>query len=357
MKRLPAIFVALALCGIVAVGAYFVVGQVLELAHGTLTGLDGPASGDSTPVTFRVEPGQSAAQIGEALQRRGLIRSAQVFRLLVEQEGVGGNLAVGEYELSPSMSAREVVAALAGGHVRRGLSVTVPEGWRAEEIAWKLNAIAPGAGDEYLTAVYDTEDFPAELGVPLGASLEGFLFPDTYEWRPQDGARPLVARMVNEFLRRFDAPRREQAAARGLSVRDATILASIVEREAMLAEERPLIAGVYYNRLALDMPLQADPTVQYALAEPRVPAPGDALWKRALSVTDLDAASPYNTYRNRGLPAGPICNPGLGSLDAVAQPANTDAVYFVARSDGSHVFARTLDEHLANIRREQASGP
>jgi UPF0755 protein len=356
MKRLSAILVALALCGLVAVGAYLLVGHALELAHGTLKGLDGPVSNDSTAVTFRVEPGQSAARIGEALQAQGLVRSAQVFRLLVEQEGVAGRLAAGEYELSPSMSAREVVAALAGGRVRRGLSVTVPEGWRAEEIAWKLNAIAPGAGDDYLEAVYDAEGYAADLGLPVGASLEGFLFPDTYEWRPQDGAKPLVGRMVNEFLRKFDSRRRDDALARGMSLREAVTLASIVEREAMLPEERPVIAGVYYNRLALDMPLQADPTVQYALAEPQVPAPGDALWKRELTAADLEVSSSYNTYRYRGLPVGPICNPGLASLDAVAQPAMTDALYFVARSDGSHVFARTLDEHLINVRREQASG-
>lgn len=355
MKRLPAILVALALCGLVAVGAYFVVGRALELARGTLTGLDGPVSNDSTAVTFRVEPGQSAARIGEALQAQGLVRSAQVFRLLVEQEGVGGQLAAGEYELSPSMSAREVVAALAGGRVRRGLSITVPEGWRAEEIAWKLNAVAAGAGDEYLSAIYDADSFAADLDLPPGASLEGFLFPDTYEWRPQDGAKPLVSRMVKEFLQKFDARRRDQVSARGLALRDAVTLASIVEREAMLPEERPLIAAVYYNRLARDMPLQADPTVQYALAEPRVPAPGDRLWKRDLTAGDLDVGSPYNTYRYRGLPAGPISNPGLGSLDAVAQPATTDALYFVARSDGSHAFARTLDEHNVNVRREQAA--
>jgi len=357
MKRLPAIFVALALCGLVAVGAYFAVGRVLDLARGTLTGLDGPVSTDSTAVTFRVEPGQSAARIGDALQAQGLIRSAQVFRLLVEQEGVGGHLAAGEYELSPSMSAREVVAALAGGRVRRGLSVTVPEGWRAEEIAWKLNAVAPGAGDDYLSAVFDADAFAAELDLPPGASLEGFLYPDTYEWRPQEGARPLVGRMVAEFLRKFDARRRDQASAHGLTLRGAVTLASIVEREATLPEERPVIAAVYYNRLALDMPLQADPTVQYAIAEPQVPAPGDQLWKRDLTLGDLDVGSPYNTYRNRGLPAGPICNPGLGSLEAVAQPATTDALYFVARADGSHAFARTLDEHLSNVRREQAAGP
>jgi UPF0755 protein len=241
--------------------------------------------------------------------------------------------------------------------VRRGIAFTVPEGWRAEEIAWKLDAIAPGAGAEYLGVVYRGELYAEELDLPTGASLEGFLFPDTYEWRPSEGGATLAERMVAQFVRRFDGRRRELAERRGLSSREAVILASIVEREAARAEERPMIAGVYYNRLAIGMPLQADPTVQYALADPRVPTPGDGLWKRELSTADLEVGSPFNTYRRAGLPAGPICNPGLASLDAVVQPANTDALYFVAKGDGSHAFARTLDEHNANVQRHQAGGP
>ena len=357
MKRLIVVLVAVGLCGVVAVNAYAIIGQALELARATFTGVDRPVSADSTPVAFRVEPGQNAAAIGAALEAQGLIRSAQVFRLLVEREGVGGQLAAGEYELSPSMSTGEVIAALAQGRVRRGLGFTVPEGWRAEEIAWKLDAVSPGAGGEYLETVYRGELYAELLDLPPGVSLEGFLFPDTYEWRPSEGAEALVGRMVAEFVKRFDGRRRELAEKRGLSARELVTLASIVEREAVRPDERPMIAGVYYNRLAAGMPLQADPTVQYALAEARVPAPGDALWKRELSLSDLEVSSPYNTYRQRGLPAGPICNPGLASLDAVVEPASTDALYFVARGDGTHAFARTFDEHLSNTRRLQGGGP
>jgi UPF0755 protein len=354
MKRAVAVLVALVLCGAVAVVAYGALGQALENARLSVTGLDRPVSEDSTAVVFVVEPGQHAGQIGAALEARGVIRSAQMFRMLVERNGVGGQLAAGEYELSPSMSTGEVVAALAQGRVRRGIAVTIPEGWRAEEIAWKLDAIAPGAGGEFLDVVLRPEPYAALVDVPAGASLEGYLFPDTYEWRPDEGAEALVQRMVEQFVKRVGDRRREQVAARGLSLRDAVTLASIVEREAAKPEERPMIAAVYLNRLNLNMPLQADPTVQYALAEPGVPAPGDALWKRDLALTDLEVGSSYNTYRRPGLPEGPICNPGLASLDAVVRPAGTDALYFVARGDGSHAFARTLDEHLANMRREQS---
>lgn len=357
MKRLVVLVVALGLCGAVAVGAYSAIGQALDLARATFTGLDRPVSSDSAPVAFRVEPGQNAAAIGAALEARGLIRSAQVFRLLVERDGVGGQLAAGEYELSPSMSTAEVIAVLAHGRVRRGIAFTVPEGWRAEEIAWKLDAVSPGAGGEYLDVVYRGELYTEELALAPGTSLEGFLFPDTYEWRPAEGAAALAERMVAQFVKRFDARRRELAEKRGLTPREVVTLASIVEREAARPEERPAIAAVYYNRLEAGMPLQADPTVQYALAEARVPAPGNALWKRELSLMDLEIGSPYNTYRQRGLPAGPICNPGLASLDAVVEPATSDALYFVARGDGSHAFARTLDEHLTNVQRHQGAGP
>lgn len=357
MKRWLAIALGLTICAAVTVTAYGLMERALELTRTFVMGLDAPVSADTTPVVFRVEPGDTAADIAAALERRGLIRSARVFRLLVEREGVGHRLAAGEYELSPAMSAQEVIAILAAGQVRQGARITIPEGWRAEEIAWKLEALAPGVGAEYLNVVYGGELFAAELELPPGASLEGFLFPDTYEWRVEEGAEALVTRMVGEFLRHFDPERRELVARRGLSPREAVTLASIVEREAVRPEERPLIAGVYYNRLALGMPLQADPTVQYALAEPRVPAPAGVLWKYDLTLADLEVPSPYNTYRRPGLPAGPICNPGLASLDAVVRPAATDALYFVARGDGSHAFARTLDEHLANVRRLRASGP
>jgi UPF0755 protein len=357
MKRLPAIVMGLVLVALVGAGVYLVLGQGFELARAVLGDLDSPVSRDSTVTLFGVESGQSAAEIGGRLERAGLIRSARVFRVEVERQGVGGRLAAGEYELSPSMSTPEIIAVLAGGRVRRGVALTLPEGWRAEEIAWKLDALAPGAGREFLDAVYGGAGLPPGLDPPAGASLEGLLFPETYEWQPGSEVRALVDRMLGQFGRRFDAARRKEAAERGLTPHEVVILASIVEREAVLPQERPLIAAVYSNRLGLGMPLQADPTVQYALIEPRVPAPGDVLWKRDLTLQDLEVVSPYNTYRRVGLPAGPICNPGLASLDAALRPADTDALYFVAREDGSHVFARTLQEHLANVRRYQSGGP
>jgi UPF0755 protein len=357
MKRLGGIAVGLLVCALVALtawGVYAVAGRALERVRDQVGGLDAPVSDDPTPVVFRVEPGQSAAEIGRALEERGLIRSARLFRVLVEREGVGERLAAGEYELRRSWTTGQIVAVLASGRVRRAPGFAVPEGWRVEEIAWKLDQEAPGAGARLLEIVYDSDAHRAALGLDPEASLEGFLFPATYDWRPDQPVDALVEQMVTQFLARVGPELRAAAGAQGLSLRQMVTLASIVEREAAVPEERPLIAAVYLNRLAREMPLQADPTVQYAIAAARVPAPGTLLWKRELTEADLAVLSPYNTYRVRGLPPGPICNPGLASLQAVAAPAPTDALYFVARGDGTHVFARTAEEHLRNVRRYQA---
>jgi UPF0755 protein len=251
------------------------------------------------------------------------------------------------------MTTSEVIEVLARGRVRRGVTITVPEGWRAEEIAWKLDSVSAGSGATFLAEVGAPDSVPSDWQAPVGAGLEGFLFPDTYEWRPEQGVSGLVSSMLGQFGRVFDARRRIRAGEVGFTVFEVVTLASIVEREAVVPDERPLIAGVYRNRLRQGMPLQADPTVQYAIAPSGIPAPSARLWKSELSLADLQAPSAYNTYQRRGLPNGPICNPGLPSIDAVLHPETTDALYFVAREDGRHVFARTADEHFENVRRYQ----
>jgi UPF0755 protein len=186
---------------------------------------------------------------------------------------------------------------------------------------------------------------------PAGASLEGYLFPDTYQVSPDVTAADLIQRMLRTFDQRVASQMRQQAAARGLTVHQWVTLASIVEREAVIASERPVIASVYLNRLELGMKLDADPTVQYALG---YQAQTRSWWKRPLLLEDLEVKSPYNTYKNPGLPPGPIANPGLASLRAVVEAPDTDYYYFVANKqagDGSHVFARTIEEHQRNIAR------
>ncbi|HEX5418135.1 MAG TPA: endolytic transglycosylase MltG, partial [Chloroflexota bacterium] len=189
--------------------------------------------------------------------------------------------------------------------------------------------------------------------LPPSGSLEGYLFPDSYQFEPNTPADQVVQRMLDDFQRHLTPAMLSAYKAQGLSEDQAVIIASIVEREAETPSERPIIASVYLNRVHRGMKLQADPTVQYSL----IPALGTPVagtyWKGGLTLADLKNPSPYNTYVVGGLPPGPICNPGLASLEAVAKPATTDYLYFVARPDGTHAFAKTLEEQEQNVAKYQ----
>jgi UPF0755 protein len=294
-----------------------------------------------------VRPGETAVAIGEELQSRGLIRSALTFRLMVESRGVGDRLAAGEYVLSPSMTTGEVVDRVTRGDTRRGPMFSVPEGWSAREIAQQLDAQKMLSGREFMDLVQASP--PIMSQAPPGSSLEGYLFPDSYELNTRTTVNDLVRSMLEQLERRFDVSLRNKGAERGLTPHQVLTLASIIEREAAYPAERPLISAVYLNRLSAGMRLQADPTVQYAVA-PLDPGgvPG-GFWKRDLTMDDLQVASPYNTYRQVGLPPGPICNPGIDSIRAAVDPAPVDFMYFMAKGDGMHAFARTEAEHRANV--------
>jgi UPF0755 protein len=326
-------------------------GPSLRQAADPLAPVDPQAT---TTEVFTVPPGATASSIGDALQRDGLVRSGLAFRLLVEREGVGDQLTAGDYDLSPSMSSHQIMDAIVQGQVRHGPSATIPEGWRAEQIADRLDAMGITARDDFLRAVADPAAVAGTdaLGGPLPPTLEGYLFPDHYEVKAAVSGTAAAELMVHTFNARVADELRKGAAGSGLTARELLTLASIFEREASDAQERPTIASVYLNRLHRAMPLQADPTVQYAVAtRDGTAAHAYGYWKPSLSPADLKIDSPFNTYLGVGLPPGPICNPGEDAIRAVLQPASTDYLYFVARSDGSgtHLFARTLDEHNKNV--------
>jgi UPF0755 protein len=319
-------------------------------------GDDRPLNDDPTAHVFVVRPGASAGEIGAELERAGLIRSATAFRMQVELRDAAGRLAVGEYELRPNMSVGEIVDALAMGQTRRTGLVTIPEGWRAEEIAQYLEAsgVVPAADFMAVVAGRGGPDAP---GLPAGASsFEGYLFPESYEFGRDASAESVVGRFLAEFDRRVDEPIRAAAAARGYSVQGLITLASIVEREASEPNERGEIAAVFENRLDRGMPLQADPTTQYALVPFGTLFADTPYWKHELSLDDLQRDSPYNTYRRSGLPPGPIANPGLAAITAVARAPERPWLYFVARDDGSHLFAESLDAHNQNVARARTGG-
>ncbi len=353
LARLLVVLFALIVIGAGAGIAYFVLGESTTVRVGDLADPLAPMDpSDSAKQVVTVPQGASAADIGNDLQQRGLVRSALLFRFAVEQAGVGGTLAAGDYELSRSMSTQEIIQVLSKGQVKRGLIATIPEGWRSEQIADRLQAIGFSSRDDFLSAVATPASVPSVnlLPDPAPPRLEGFLFPETYEVPqavPGTRAADLMLRM---FQQRLGKSLGSNAA--GLTPVQVVTLASIVEREAKQASERATIASVYLNRLEIGLPLQADPTVQYAVAtRDGAQAATYNYWKTELSSGDLEVDSPYNTYMHNGLPPGPICNPGEAAIRAVLQPAHTDYMYFVATTDGSgqHLFARTLEEHNANI--------
>jgi len=309
--------------------------------------------GDSSTRDFTVREGEAATEIADRLEAAGLIKSALAFRLLAEVEGHTSDLAAGEYGLSPGMRPSEILTILVEGRTKPPPMVTIPEGWRAEEIADRLASRGIGTAEQFMSVVRQGHSSdPALMSRPPGASLEGYLFPDSYSFDSKTTMEVMADRMVAQFDARFSQEMREKAAALGMSVHQAVTLASIIEREAVLPSERPLMAGVFYNRLKEGMLLQSDPTVQYALASTDAASQRQyGWWKKELTEQDLRIDSPYNSYRYPGLPPGPICNPGIASLMAAVNPTPTDYLYFVARPDGSHAFAKTLEEHNQNVAR------
>lgn len=315
--------------------------------------LQTPASDDPTPVTFVVEPGETAAQIAQRLQDEGLVRDADLFRLLLRVRGADTRLEAGQFELRRNMTMDEIIVALQHGRPPT-VRVTIPEGLRAEEVATILAAQGLINPEEFLSLVRTGEGFDYAFlrDRPAGVtpSLEGYLFPDTYEIPTEYDTPQVLGLLLENFDRRFDAEMRRKASEAGMTIHEVVTLASIVERETVIPEEAPLIASVYRNRLNIEMKLDADPTVQYAMGYDAT----QGTWWRTLLLEDYTYPSPYNTYLSVGLPPGPICSPGLGALRATLEPADAPYLFFVANGrtkDGSHIFATTFEEHQRNIER------
>jgi UPF0755 protein len=288
--------------------------------------------------------GASFAQAADSLARTGLIGSPKMFRLYGRVTGGDRNIKPGTYLLKHGTPWKDIVSALNGGH---GLvnTITIPEGYTLSQITPLLARTLKVPMDSVQLAVRDTA-LLARLDIP-SPTLEGYVFPDTYAFPVGTTARQAVREMVYSFERRWKPEWDSSLVDLKINRNDLVTMASIVEREARLPEERPVIAAVYYNRLRKGMLLQADPTIQYALGH----HVGRVLYK------DLEIASPYNTYIHKGLPPGPVASPGVASLTAAANPANVPYLYFVASKDGHHEFRMTLEEHTSAIREVRATSP
>ena len=309
-----------------------------------------PAGTPGAAIQISVQPGQGPRQIGDTLETLGVIDSATQFEVLVALLGYQGMLQAGDYEFQAGMPALDVVYRMRNG-VLSTRSVTVIEGWRLEEIADAVAAQGVSREDFLEAASRKDYGFDFLRDLAPARTLEGFLYPATYPIRATDSARDLVRRMLQAFEDNVPPEVRQAPPGTGLSFPEVVTLASIIQREAKVDSEAPVMAQVFLSRLELGFPLQADPTVQYALGSDPDSAALFGYWKQGLTFDDLEVDSPYNTYQNLGLPPGPIGNPAVSLIIAVLQPADTDYLYFVAKADGSHAFARTLDEHEENVER------
>lgn len=277
--------------------------------------------GSAKEVIFQIRKGERGAQIASNLEEQGLIRSSFSFRFYTITRLISQKLQAGTYGLSPSMTIPEIAHTFAAGDVVRD-QITIIEGWTVRDIARHLEEL---------------DKFPADEVVQELGELEGYLFPDTYEIRGDMTVRELGAKIWQNFEEKFSRELREEILAQGKTIHDIVTMASLLEREVRTAEDKKVIAGILWKRLENDMPLQVDAAVAYAMGYEIARTSG----------LDLQIDSPYNTYANRGLPPGPISNPGMESILAAIYPEESPYWYYLSASDGKTVFSRNFEEHKA----------
>jgi UPF0755 protein len=334
MRLLKSLLLLLALS---AVGAGIVAYRAYSMAREPFRGYH------EDEVFFTVEQGKTGIRIGESLEERGIIRDRRLFLLALRFRADGKTVQAGEYRFEAPLSTFDVLEKLVSGDTFT-FAVTLPEGLTLLETA-ELLAGRDLAEESAIRSAFEEGILVADLD-PEAFNLEGYLYPTTYRFARKVASDELARTLVGQFKRVFDEERRAEASKLGLTPRQVVTLASVIEKETGLPEERPLIASVFWNRLRIGMPLQSDPTIIYAL---ELAGRFDGNLRR----TDLELDSPYNTYRFPGLPPGPIASPGAASIRAVLEPKETSYLYFVSRNDGSHHFSSTYSEHVNAVRKYQ----
>ena len=327
IKRLIVLLVLLAI--VAAAGGWWMYARITE-----------PYRAWTEPEVFvDIPPGSGPARIGDRLVSAGVGRDSLTFRAALLLSGRARALKAGEYRFDAPLHALDVIDKIARGDVYKRL-LTFREGLTILEMAQVFEEKGFGTAAEFRKAATNVA-LIADLD-PEARDLEGYLFPETYSLPRATPASDVVEQMVKGFRNALTADMIASAKGNDLTVRQLVTLASLVEKETATPEERPLVAAVYRNRLRIHMPMQADPTVIFALQKANA-------YKGNLTRDHLQFDSPYNTYRYPGLPPGPIAAPGRASLEASAKPADVEFLYFVSKNDGSHVFASTLDEHNQNV--------
>lgn len=320
----------------------FSYGIQLAWNAGDLTQPRDPAGAEQL---FVIQPRESVVSISDRLEAAGIIRSARTLRTYLLWTGLDTVVQTGTYRLNPAQTGLEIAQMLKSTTLTE-VTLTVLQGWRMEEIAATLPTSGLSIAPEEFISSASSPANSLDL-IPAGTSAEGFLYPDTYILPRFTTANQLVSILLQGFSSHLPPDYTAAYASHGLTLYQAVTLASIIQREAMVEDEMPWIASVFFNRLAIGMKLQTDPTVQYALG---YNAAQGTWWTNPLRGNDLQFDSPYNTYLHPGLPPGPISNPGLAALKAVAYPAESPYYYFQAKCDGSglHNFAETLEQHQQN---------
>lgn len=333
---------ALVTVGVVGYAAYSRLPSILEDLGGARSA-EAPAAGQEVIVT--VPKGASLSQVGTILQQKGIISSRLVFKLVALIRGEQRKIKAGDYALKTGSDAGNVLDLLISGKTYM-FPVTIPEGYTIFQIADLFHRLGIASREDFLALARD-KAILKEFGIQ-GASLEGYLFPDTYFLRPseKDNPKSVIRRMVQRFREVYDREVGPVAAKAGWTTAQVVTLASLIEKEAR-SSEHALVSAVFHNRLRLNMRLQCDPTVIYGI-KPM----GSKITRK-----DLDRKQPYNTYQTAGLPPGPIANPGRASLVAAVSPADKNYLYFVARNDGTHEFSSSLKEHNRAVDLYQRSAP
>ncbi len=298
-----------------------------------------PLSSAFQPQLVRLREPIDADALSQRLFERKLIRNPNLLAWQLRRKGKA-QIAAGDYEFSPSQSMFEIADILIHERFTRNW-VTIPEGWTIARIAERLSERGVADKDEFLQLCQQPQRFKdVDMPLPENLHLEGYLFPSTYRLPPGTGAEQAIRTMLQTTRQQVYLRYKDAMEQRGLSFHELLTIASMIEKEVLHDDERPRVASVIYNRLRINMPLQIDATVLY----------GMGYWKERVLYKDLRHPSPYNTYLNRGLPPGPIANPGLASIRAALEPEQTEYLFYVAQANGYHRFSRTYEEHLRAIR-------
>ncbi len=299
-----------------------------------------PSGNDISEKLITVLPGQHFKMIAHQLASSGIITDSIRFKLFARFKGYDKRIKAGEYRLSAALSPKQILEIMVSGKVAL-YRITIPEGYNLVQIADIVSKMGLAEAAGFIRSATDPEVVNA-LGLETG-SLEGYLFPDTYHFPKGLPLDEIMGTMVNRFWDIFSTEWRERARQMDMSVHQVVTLASIIEKETGAAFERPLVASVFHNRLVKGMRLSSDPTVIYGIKD----------FDGNLTRKHLTTLTPYNTYLNKGLPPGPIANPGLASLEAALYPAETDYLYFVSKKDSTHHFSTTFEEHSRAVRKYQ----